>query len=66
MQLARKQLILHQNKAIQQWGLAWGFREEIPASVSLLLIIDVSNYLFIHLSSPLLSFPLSACSVFDV
>lgn len=43
-----------------------GFREEIPASDSLRLIMDGSDYLFIHLSAPLLSFPLSACSVFYV
>lgn len=41
-----------------------GFRQEIPASDSLRLIMDGSNYLFIHLSSSLFSFPLSACSAF--
>lgn len=43
-------------------GVWSGFREEISASDSLLLIIDASDYLFIHLSSPLLSFPTSAWS----
>lgn len=42
-----------------------GFRQEIPASDNLRLIIDGSNYLFIHLSS-LFSFPRSACSAFKV
>lgn len=40
-----------------------GRREEIADSDSLLLIIDVADYLFIHLS-PALSFPLSAWSDF--
>ena len=63
MQLATTQYFCTKTR-LYSTGVWSGFREEIPASDSLHLIIDGSNYLFIHLSSPLLSFPLSAWSTF--
>lgn len=57
-----KAIVFAPKEGYMTLGVWSGFREEISASDSLLLIIDGSDYLFIHLSSPLLSFPTSAWS----
>lgn len=62
MKLGGKKTVFAPKQGDISQRVCLGFRQEIPASDSLRLIMDGSNYLFIHLSSSLFSFPLSACS----